>query len=70
MKVTFQNFFHSKFIKRHTKKMTKPRIFSLIKTPCGRSKYLDLASRKGLISKLRLYWFILIAAIKDFNVKE
>ena len=50
--------------------MQKPKIFSMIKTPCGRSKYLDLASRKGLISKLRLYWFILIASIKDLNINE
>ncbi len=44
------------------------RIFSFIKTQCGRAKYLDLASQKGLISKLRLGWFILIAIIRDWNL--
>ena len=46
----------------------KVKIFSLIKTPCGRAKYLELTSKKGLISKLRLYWFILFAIIKDWNL--
>ncbi len=48
--------------------MEKPNIFLLIKTPCGRSKYLNLVSKKGLISKIRLGWFILIAIIKDWNL--
>ncbi len=48
--------------------MEKPKIFLLIKTPCGRSKYLNLVSQKGLISKIRLGWFIVIAIIKDWNL--
>ncbi len=43
-------------------------IYSLIKTPCGRAKYHELASRKGILSKVRLAWFILIATIKDWNI--
>ena len=45
-----------------------PKIFTLIKTPCGRSKYIELNSKKGALSKLRLIWFILIAIIKDWNI--
>ena len=47
-----------------------PAIFSLIKTECGRAKYNELISRKGIYSKIRLLWFILIAAIKDWNVDD
>tara|TARA_Y100001968_G_C19419560_1_gene750977 strand:+ start:674 stop:853 length:180 start_codon:yes stop_codon:yes gene_type:complete len=49
--------------------MSKPPIFSLIKTECGQSKYLALSSQNGLIAKLRLYWFIFFAIIKDWNLK-
>jgi len=45
-------------------------IFSLIKTPCGRAKYLELATKKGVWSKARLMWFILIASIRDWHVKQ
>ena len=48
--------------------MNKTTIFSLIKTPCGRAKYDELASRKGIGAKLRLSWFIFIATIKDWNL--
>tara|TARA_Y100001968_G_scaffold187114_1_gene171465 strand:+ start:631 stop:789 length:159 start_codon:yes stop_codon:yes gene_type:complete len=44
-------------------------IFSLIKTECGRAKYELLASRKGIFNRIRLYWFIVFAAIKDWNLK-
>ena len=49
--------------------MDKPIIFTLIKTNCGRSKYYELVSRKGVAAKIRLLWFILIAIIKDWNIK-
>ena len=49
--------------------MEKFSIFSLIKTECGRSKYEMLASKKGIIARLRLYWFIVFAAISDWNLK-
>ena len=50
--------------------MDKPIIFALIKTNCGRSKYYELISRKGAVAKVRFLWFILIAIIKDWNIKE
>ena len=42
----------------------------IIKTPCGRAKYNDLVTRKGFLSKIRLIWFILIAAIRDLNKRD
>ncbi len=45
---------------------TEPAMFKLIKSECGRAKYLELASRPGLGAKLRLGWFVLIGAIRDW----
>ncbi|WP_269622017.1 hypothetical protein [Prochlorococcus marinus] len=50
--------------------MTKPFIYTLIKTDCGRAKYQEIASRKTFNSKLRLLWFIVIATIKDLTLKN
>lgn len=36
-----------------------------IKTTCGRAKYADLAQRPGVLARLRLAWFVLIAALRD-----
>ena len=49
--------------------MDKNPIFSLIKTECGRAKYEMLASKTGILNRIRLYWFILFATIKDWNLK-
>ena len=49
--------------------MGKNTIFSLIKTECGRAKYERLASKKGILNGIRLYWFIVFAAIEDWNLK-
>ena len=38
-----------------------------IRTPCGRAKYLTLASRPGLLVRLRLGWFVLAAALRDLR---
>ncbi len=48
--------------------MTSPKVFRWIKTECGRTKYLDLAARSGYLAKLRLYWFVLVAALRDINL--
>ncbi len=50
--------------------MTKKTVFNFIKTPCGQAKYIELAANKTLLGKLRLLWFILIASIRDWNIKE
>jgi hypothetical protein len=39
-----------------------------IKTECGRAKYLSLASRSGVASRIRLAWFVLIAALRDWRL--
>ena len=49
--------------------MDKLSIFSLIKTECGREKYKILASKKGILNRIRLYWFIIFAMIADWNLK-
>ncbi len=50
--------------------MPSKKINSLIKTPCGRAKYLSLLDKPGIIAKIRLGWFILIAIIKDWNLPD
>jgi hypothetical protein len=36
-----------------------------IRTECGQAKYLELASRPGVLAWLRLVWFVLIGALRD-----
>ncbi len=48
--------------------MNKIRIDSLIKTECGQAKYQMLVSKKGFFPRIRLYWFIIFAIIKDWNL--
>ena len=42
----------------------------LIKTDCGRSKYLELAARPGPLARLRLAWFVLIAGLRDWRLAD
>lgn len=44
---------------------SEPVVFKWIKAECGRIKYQELAGRRGPFAKIRLYWFVLIAAIRD-----
>lgn len=39
-----------------------------IKTDCGRTKYARLASRGGALARLRLLWFVVIAALRDWRL--
>ena len=41
-----------------------------IKTSCGLEKYETLNKRTGLFSRLRFYWFVFFASIRDFNKKR
>jgi len=50
--------------------MTKKKVFNYIKTPCGQAKYIELEANKTLLGKVRLFWFILIASIRDWNFKD
>jgi len=40
-----------------------------IKTECGLNKYNELKHHMGFIGKIRFYWFILIASIRDKILK-
>jgi hypothetical protein len=50
--------------------MNKNGIERWIKTDCGRAKYSELANRPGPAAKIRLGWFVLIAALRDLPVKH
>ena len=45
-----------------------PAIPAGIRSACGRAKYLELASRPGLLAPLRLAWFVAIATLRDRNL--
>jgi hypothetical protein len=47
-----------------------PAVFRLIKTECGRAKYARLAEREGIGARLRLAWFLLIAALRDWRLPD
>jgi len=46
----------------------KPAAHRWIKTECGRAKYAELAGRSGASARLRLAWFVVIAAIRDWRL--
>jgi hypothetical protein len=50
--------------------MERPAAYRWIKTACGRAKYDALAARPGGWGRLRLGWFVLIAAIRDWGVED
>ncbi len=49
--------------------MTQKRIYKLIKSPCGQAKYEKLTLNKTFFGRIRLYWFIIFATIRDFKLK-
>ena len=50
--------------------MDQKKIYKLIKTECGQAKYEALILNKTFLGKIRLYWFIFFATIKDINIKN
>ena len=50
--------------------MKNKKIYRLIKTECGRAKYENLILNKTFFGKIRLYWFIVFATLKDINIKD
>ena len=40
-----------------------------IKTECGLNKYDELKNHKNIIGKIRFYWFVVIASIRDKILK-
>jgi len=41
-----------------------------IKTDCGRAKLATLLARQGPLAQLRLIWFVVIAAIRDWPLPD
>lgn len=41
-----------------------------IKTECGRAKFTELAARPGVLARLRLAWFVVIAALRDWQLAD
>ena len=50
--------------------MVEPAPYRWIKTECGRARYQELAARQGLPARLRLSWFVLIAALRDWRLPD
>ncbi|MEX0587629.1 MAG: hypothetical protein WD136_00055, partial [Cyanobium sp.] len=48
----------------------QPSAYRWIKTECGRAKFVELAARTGVLARLRLVWFVLIAALRDWQLAE
>jgi hypothetical protein len=46
----------------------EPAAWRWIRTDCGRAKYQELAARPGWLARLRLAWFVLIAALRDLRL--
>ena len=60
----------NKLLTRDIDFMANKNLFKYIKTPCGQAKYIELQSNKSLLGKLRLFWFVIIASIRDWNIKD
>ena len=52
----------------HVMTQPQPRAYRWIKTACGRAKYDDLAGRPGFLARVRLAWFVLIGALRDWRL--
>ena len=48
--------------------MTNPKIYKWIKTACVQAMYKQLESQKGVLARIRLYWFIFFAVLRDWNL--
>ena len=53
-----------------TTQADQPGIFRWIKTECGRANYAELNARSGLLARVRLRWFVLIAALRDWRLPD
>ena len=50
--------------------MNQKNIYKFIKSSCGQAKYEQLCLNKTFYGKIRLYWYIFFASIRDFNLKD
>tara|TARA_B100000579_G_C22146586_1_gene538982 strand:+ start:86 stop:238 length:153 start_codon:yes stop_codon:yes gene_type:complete len=41
-----------------------------VKTECGLGKYSELKAKKGFLAKVRLYWFLFFATLRDLPKKQ
>ena len=48
----------------------RPRAYRWVKTECGRAKYEQLANSANQLSRLRLGWFVAIAALRDWRLPD
>jgi hypothetical protein len=48
--------------------MSEPALHRWVKTECGRAKLAELAAHQGWLARLRLGWFVLIAALRDWRL--
>ena len=47
-----------------------PALHRWIKTDCGRAKLADLQQRTGPIARMRLVFYIMIAALRDWRLAD
>ncbi|MEB3243393.1 MAG: hypothetical protein VKO44_07130 [Cyanobacteriota bacterium] len=45
-----------------------PAVARWVKSECGRAKYLELARRPGPLARVRRWWFVLVAALRDWRL--
>jgi len=50
--------------------MATPSVYRWIKTECGRAKFTELAARPGVLARLRMVFFVLIAALRDWRLAD
>ena len=50
--------------------MNQKKIYKFIKSSCGQAKYEELSLNKTIYGRVRLYWYIFFASIRDFNFKN
>ncbi len=50
--------------------MSEKKIYKFIKSPCGQMKFEKLSLNKTIYGRLRLFWFIFFATIRDINFKN
>ena len=41
-----------------------------IRTACGIEKFDELSQKKGFLNRIRFFWFVLAASIRDFRKDE
>tara|TARA_B100000900_G_scaffold327513_1_gene287652 strand:- start:2136 stop:2288 length:153 start_codon:yes stop_codon:yes gene_type:complete len=50
--------------------MSEKKIYKFIKSPCGQMKFEKLSLNKTIYGRVRLFWFVFFATIRDINFKN